>query len=56
MHKNCAPRWGRNSSDPGAPNGDMRLVEATTMHSAVQSIRTWVADHGATLPTCKRDS
>ena len=40
----------------GAPNGDMRLVKATTMHSAVRSIHAWVDDHGATLPTCEGDS
>lgn len=40
----------------GAPHGDMRLVEATTMHSAVQSIEAWVKDHDADLPTCEGDS
>jgi PDZ domain-containing protein len=40
----------------GAPNGDMRLVEATTMHSAVHTIQTWVDNHGARLPTCEGDS
>ena len=40
----------------GAPNGDMRLVKATTMHSAVQSIHTWVEDHDAKLPTCEGES
>jgi PDZ domain-containing protein len=40
----------------GAPNGDMRLVKATTMHSAVQSIEAWVKDHDADLPTCEGDS
>ena len=40
----------------GAPNGDMRLVKATTMHSAVQSIRAWVEDHDAKLPTCEGES
>jgi PDZ domain-containing protein len=40
----------------GAPNGDMRLVKATTMHSAVQSIQAWVDNHRATLPTCGDDS
>lgn len=39
----------------GAPAGDMRLVEARTMHSAVQAIQTWVDDHDADLPTCKAD-
>lgn len=37
----------------GAENGDMRLVEVTTMHDAVQSVQAWVKDHDATLPTCK---
>jgi PDZ domain-containing protein len=40
----------------GAPNGDMRLVKATTMHSAVQSIEAWTKDHDADLPTCEGDS
>jgi PDZ domain-containing protein len=40
----------------GAPNGDMRLVKATTMHSAVQSIEAWAKDHDADLPTCEGDS
>jgi PDZ domain-containing protein len=37
----------------GASNGDMRLVRATTMHSAVQSIEAWVANPNADLPSCK---
>ncbi|MCW2766521.1 MAG: hypothetical protein JWO11_2480 [Nocardioides sp.] len=37
----------------GASNGDMRLVEAATMHSAVQSIEAWVTNPDAALPTCK---
>jgi Lon-like protease len=40
----------------GAPNGDMRLVEAPTMHSARESIEAWVKDPDAKLPTCKADS
>lgn len=40
----------------GAPNGDMRLVKATTMHSAVESIQAWVEDHDAKLPTCEGES
>jgi PDZ domain-containing protein len=40
----------------GAPNEDMRLVKATTMHSAVTSIQAWVADHDAKLPTCEGES
>lgn len=35
-----------------APNGDMRLVEAPTMHSALQSVEAWAADPRADLPTC----
>jgi PDZ domain-containing protein len=38
----------------GAPNGDMRLVKATTMHSARESIEAWVKDPDATLPSCKK--
>lgn len=40
----------------GAPNGDMRLVKATTMHTAVGAIEAWVADHNADLPTCETSS
>ena len=40
----------------GAPNGDMRLVEAPTMHSARESIEAWVKDPDADLPTCKAAS
>jgi PDZ domain-containing protein len=40
----------------GAPNGDMRLVEAPTTHSAVDSIKKWVADPDAKLPTCGDDA
>jgi PDZ domain-containing protein len=40
----------------GAPNGDMRLVEAPTTHSAVESIKKWVADPDAHLPTCGDDA
>ena len=36
----------------GAHNGDMRLVEAATTHSAIQSIEAWVKNPDATLPTC----
>lgn len=36
----------------GADNGDMRLVEVDTMKSALGSIKAWVADHDASLPTC----
>jgi PDZ domain-containing protein len=37
----------------GAPNGDMRLVKATTMHDALQAVKTWVRDPSASLPSCK---
>jgi PDZ domain-containing protein len=40
----------------GAPNGDMRLVEAPTMHSARESIEAWVKDPDADLPTCEAAS
>ena len=36
----------------GAPNGDMRLVRADTMHDATTAVEAWAADHDATLPTC----
>ena len=36
----------------GAPNGDMRLVEAPSTHSALDSIKKWVKDPDAKLPTC----
>jgi len=36
----------------GAHHGDMRLVEATTMHEARKAIETWVKNPKATLPTC----
>lgn len=39
-----------------APNGDMRLVEAPSTHSALRSIETWVADPDADLPTCGDDA
>ena len=39
----------------GAPNEGMRLVKATTMHDARQSIATWVKDPDATLPTCEEN-
>lgn len=36
--------------------GDMRLVEAESTHSAVQSIQAWVKDRDADLPTCGDDA
>ena len=35
-----------------APNGDMRLVRADTMHDALTAIETWGKDPGASLPAC----
>ena len=40
----------------GAPHGDMRLVKATTLHDAVQALKTWDADHDAALPSSEEDS
>ena len=37
----------------GAPNEDMRLVRAETMHSAREAIEAWVKDHDADLPSCE---
>ena len=37
-----------------APNGDMRLVRAPSMHSARESIEAWVDDHDADLPSCSK--
>ena len=37
----------------GAPNGDMRLVKATTMHSAREAIEAWAEDPDADLPSCE---
>ncbi|WP_300681937.1 PDZ domain-containing protein [Nocardioides sp.] len=39
-----------------AENKKIRLVKVTTMHDARESIQSWVADHDATLPTCKAAS
>jgi PDZ domain-containing protein len=36
-----------------ARNGDMRLVKAVTMHSAVQAIKAWVKQPDADLPECR---
>ncbi len=35
-----------------APQGDMRLVKAATMHDALTSLKAWAADHAADLPVC----
>ena len=35
-----------------ARHGDMRLVKVSTMSDAVDSVKAWEADHGATLPSC----
>ncbi|WKN47476.1 PDZ domain-containing protein [Nocardioides sp. Arc9.136] len=37
----------------GAPNEDMRLVRAETMHDAVEAIQDWVEDPDAKLPSCE---
>lgn len=39
-----------------ARNGDMRLVEAESTHSAITSIEAWVEDPDADLPTCGEDA
>jgi PDZ domain-containing protein len=39
-----------------ARRGDMRLVKVTTMSDAVDSVKTWEADHGAALPSCTTTS
>jgi PDZ domain-containing protein len=38
----------------GAPNEDMRLVRADTMHDAREAIEAWVEDPEATLPSCEK--
>lgn len=38
-----------------APNGDMRLVRADTMHDARTAIGAWVDDHDADLPVCSKE-
>lgn len=38
----------------GAPHGDMRLIKATTMPDALSSVKTWVKDADASLPTCTK--
>ena len=35
-----------------AHHGEMRLVKVSTMSDAVDSVKTWEADHNATLPSC----
>ena len=40
----------------GAPNGDMRLVKADTMHDARLAIEQWVKDPDADLPSCEEAS
>lgn len=37
----------------GAPNGDMQLVRADTMHDARLAIEAWVKDPDADLPSCE---
>jgi PDZ domain-containing protein len=38
----------------GAHNDDMRLVKVRTMHSALESIKAWVDDPDADLPSCDK--
>lgn len=40
----------------GAPNEDMRLVRAETMHDARLAIEAWVKDPDADLPSCEEAS
>ncbi len=40
----------------GARNADMRLVKATTFDDALASIKTWVDDPDAELPSCERNA
>lgn len=40
----------------GARNGDMQLVKATNFDDALASIKTWVDDPGAALPSCERNA
>ncbi len=40
----------------GAPNGDMRLVKADTMHDARMAIEAWVKNPDADLPSCEEGS
>lgn len=40
----------------GARNGDMRLVKATTFDDALASVKTWVDDPDAALPSCERNA
>ena len=37
----------------GVDTDDMRLAKASTLHRAVETVATWVADHDAPLPSCK---
>jgi len=37
----------------GAENGDMRLVRTSTMHDAVDALKTWADDPDADLPSCE---
>ena len=39
----------------GAPREDMRLVRVRTMSDALESIKTWVADPDADLPSCSKE-
>jgi len=37
----------------GAPDDGMRLVKVTTMHDAMTSVKAWVKNPGAPLPSCE---
>jgi Lon-like protease len=39
----------------GAPDQGMRLVKVATMHGARESIRAWVANADASLPSCEEN-
>ncbi len=36
----------------GGDNGSMRLVRAATLRQAISEVKTWSANHNATLPSC----
>jgi Lon-like protease len=40
----------------GAESGDMRLVRAESVRTAIDAIEDWVEDPGADLPRCERSS
>ncbi len=40
----------------GAENGDVRLVRVKTLKDAISSIKTWVKDPDAPLPSCEKET